>query len=58
MHGALGVPLSTPHTRRVGGATSIDQRLRISRFDWVQEELANLLQFLGKPVPGFPILSD
>ncbi|MEC7847878.1 MAG: hypothetical protein VYA70_10870 [Gemmatimonadota bacterium] len=45
-------------TRGVGGATSIDQRFRISRFDRVQEELANLLQFLGKPVPGFPILGD
>jgi len=45
-------------THRVGDATTIDQRLCISRFDRVQEELANLLQFLGKPVLGFPILSD
>ncbi|SVB98421.1 uncharacterized protein METZ01_LOCUS251275 [marine metagenome] len=45
-------------THGVGDATTIDQRSHISRFDRVQEELANLLQFLGKPVPGFPILGD
>ena len=56
--GGVPVDLVAVFTRGVEVATSIEQWLWISRVDCVQEELTTLLQLMGQPDPGFPILSE